>query len=701
MLSGGRPAVSAEPMRLAVLWARAFAAVGADATDPVAAQALLRELAAMVLGARAEARPMREAGLAVGRALVDAHYTHPESISASVEVLDQVLPASVSGSARAGLYAGLAEGYAQALRDRTQTEQEETFQAVLATYRSGEARFRAVFGNSGLGIAITDRGGRILEINARMADMLGTQTATARGWDIRELKGATDPAGRWAGFEDLLAGRRLHYAIDKEFVRDDGTAIWTRMRANGVRGASGVVELVLAVFEDITERREMNRRLLHQATHDALTGLPNRALLLDRLASLLERAGPADRVGLCFLDLDGFKSVNDTFGHQVGDHLLTAIARRLSETVDPRRHLVARMGGDEFVILVPDSVGTESATDVADAVIAALRKPVVVSGRRFTVSASIGVVERSIAGAQATDLLRDADVTMYWAKGDGKARWSLFDKERHSHQTRRHALAQALPAAIERGELFLEYQPIVALSDGSAHSMEALVRWNHPQRGLLSPGHFVPLAEENGSIVELGRWVLRQAAADAATWPPAPDGRPVPVAVNVAVRQLREPGLRADLDSALADAGLPADRLHLEITESALMSPDDEGRPAIRLLHMLADQGIRIVIDDFGTGYSNLAYLRTLPAHTLKIDSSFVAALATDTENGRRPARAIITGLITLAHACGMAATAEGVETSAQAECVRALGAETAQGFHFSRAVPASQVPAVVGRLLG
>ncbi|HEV2342646.1 MAG TPA: EAL domain-containing protein [Actinocrinis sp.] len=694
--------MSATPMQLATMWARAFAAAGADATDPVAAQALLHQLAAQVLEAPAAAQPLREIGVTVGRALVDAHYTHPESISASVDVLDQALPEHVGASARAGLYAGLAEGYAYALRDRTQSEQEETFQAVLATYRSGEARFRAVFRNSTLGIAIADRTGRILEINARMADMLGTQTATARGWDIRELKGATDPAGRWAVFEDLMTGRRLQYGVDKQFIRDDGTAIWTRMRANGVRGASGVVELILAVFEDITERREMNQRLLYQATHDALTGLPNRALLLDRLAALLRRAGTQDRVGLCFLDLDGFKSVNDTFGHHVGDHLLTAVARRLSATVDPARHLVARMGGDEFVILVTDSAGTESATDVADAVITALRKPVVVDGRALTVSASIGVVERPLAGAQATDLLRDADATLYWAKGEGKARWSLFDKRRHSRQAARHALAHALPAAIERGELFLEYQPIVALADGSTHGLEALVRWNHPQHGLLAPGHFVPLAEETGSIVELGRWVLRQATADAATWPSAPGGRPIPVAVNVAVRQLHEPGLRADLENALADAGLPADRLHLEITESALMSPDDAGRPAIELLHALADQGIRIVIDDFGTGYSNLAYLRTLPAHTLKIDSSFVAALATDSDGAHepRPARAIVTSLITLAHACGMTATAEGVETPTQADCLRSLGAETAQGFHFSRAVPVGQVPATIRRLV-
>ncbi len=687
-------------MQLATMWARRFAAAGTDATDPVAAQALLRELAAQVLGTRAQARPMREVGLTVGRALVDAHYTDPESISASVEVLDQALPAHVDSGARAGLYAGLAEGYAQALRDRTQAEQEETFQAVLATYRSGEARFRAVFRNSSLGIAVTDRGGRILEINARMAEMLGTQAAAARGWDFRELKGATDPAGCWTGFEDLLAGRRLQYGIDKQFVRDDGSAIWTRMRANGVRGATGAVELILAVFEDITERREMHQQLLYQATHDALTGLPNRALLLDRLAALLHRAGPQDRLGLCFLDLDGFKSVNDTFGHDVGDHLLTAVARRLRDTVDPARHLVARMGGDEFVILVPDSTGTESATRVADAVIKALRQPVVVGGRTLPVSVSIGIVERCVAGTQPAELLRDADVTLYWAKAEGKARWTLFDKQRHDRQAARHALARALPAAIERGELFLEYQPIVALADGSTHGMEALVRWNHPQRGLLLPGYFVPLAEETGSIVELGRWVLRQAAADAATWPTAPDGRPIPVSVNVAVRQFREPGLHADIDAALADAGLPADRLHLEITESTLMSPDDEGLAAIQLLHTLADQGIRIVIDDFGTGYSNLAYLRTLPAHALKIDSSFVAALATDPEHEPRPARAIITSLITLAHACGMAATAEGVETPAQAACLRALGAETAQGYHFSRAVPVGQVPDLIKRRL-
>jgi EAL domain-containing protein (putative c-di-GMP-specific phosphodiesterase class I) len=250
----------------------------------------------------------------------------------------------------------------------------------------------------------------------------------------------------------------------------------------------------------------------------------------------------------------------------------------------------------------------------------------------------------------------------------------------------------------------------VDLVNGGVHSLEALVRWNHPVRGLLGPGEFVPLAEETGAIVALGRWVLRRAVADAAGWPTAPGrpgsdglpgtcGRTPTVAVNVAVRQVREPGLLAEVHEALAATGLPADRLVLEITESAVMDPGESGRPALETLRALADSDVRIAIDDFGTGYSNLAYLRRLPAHTLKIDSSFVAALPQSGECGHSSAEAIVTGLITLAHACGMSVTAEGVETKDQADRLRELGADMAQGYYYSRAVPNDQVPALLVRL--
>jgi diguanylate cyclase (GGDEF)-like protein len=467
------------------------------------------------------------------------------------------------------------------------------------------------------------------------------------------------------------------------------------MQASTVRAADGSVELLIMMFEDITEQRQMNQRLLHQATHDALTGLPNRTMLLETLSELLETAKPEERIGLAFLDLDGFKGVNDTLGHEAGDRLLAEVARRLSQATDPDRHLVARMGGDEFIILVPRTINSACVTDVAKAALAALQEPIILDGRRLSVTASLGLVERAAAGAKPVELLRAADMTLYWAKSDGKARYALFEQERNEREVARYALAQALPAALEHGELFLEYQPIVDLNEGNTYAMEALVRWNHPVRGLLGPGEFVPLAEETGVIVALGRWVLRKAVHDAATWPAAPDGRRVVVAVNVAVRQVNEPDLCADVAEALDSSGLPPELLQLEITETAVMSPGESGRPALETLRALAGLGVRIAIDDFGTGYSNLAYLHRLPASTLKIDYSFVQALTQPTANGHDSAEAIVASLITLAHACGMTVTAEGVETTTQASILRGLGAERAQGFLYSRAVPHHRVAEV------
>ena len=698
------------PVDLATAWAHAL--TGASSVPMTAAQTreFVTQLAEWVAQA-ADPELARKTGIAVASALVDAHYTQPDSLAATLTVLDENWPGGLDPRARTALRSGLAAGYADALRERTRAEQELIRQAVLTAHRTSEARFRAVFRNAALGIGIADGEGRVLELNQRLAHMLGLEARSARGRDIRELKQLTDPPEYWAAHEQLLAGERPHYSADKQFTRPDGTIIWTRMRASTVRAEDGSVALLISVFEDITERRQMNQQLLYQATHDPLTGLPNRTRLLEQLGTVLREAKPDERIGLCFIDLDGFKGVNDTLGHEAGDRLLATVARRLSAAMDSEHHLVARMGGDEFVILVPQTSGPSSVTEVAEAALASFKQPIVLDDHRLTVTASIGLVERPVLGTEPTELLRAADITLYWAKSEGKACWALFDPERNAREVERYALSQSLPAALERGELFLEYQPIVDLSDGQVRVLEALVRWNHPVRGLLGPGEFVPLAEETGAIVALGRWVLRRAVADAAAWPcgpyPAwsgPEGdpnRPIlvdppAVAVNVAVRQVREGGLLAEVHEALAAAGLPADRLHLEITESAVMDPGESGRPALATLHELADSGVRIAIDDFGTGYSNLAYLRRLPAHTLKIDSSFVAALPADGSAGPSSAEAIVTSLITLAHACGMIVTAEGVETRAQADRLRALGADQAQGYYYSPPVRAALVAEVL-----
>ena len=370
-------------------WIRALAGTGLPAPEPDRDRRMLGRLAEMIIGVPDDEALAHKTGATVAGVLIDGHVTQPSALAATLTVLDRHPPA-VGPAAFSALRAGLAAGFADALRQRTRAEQEAIHRASLLAYRSGEARFRTVFANASLGIGIADRRGRVLEINDRLAEMLGIPAAAARGRDIRSLKQVTDPPEYWAAHEDLLAGRRSHYSAEKRFNRPNGTVTWTNLRSNTVRDENGEVQLLISLFEDITERRSMTEQLMHQATHDPLTGLPNRALLLDRLDTLLAAAGPEDRLGLCFLDLDGFKGVNDTLGHQAGDRLLASVAQRLAGVVAVG-NLVARLGGDEFVILLPHTEGPGDVVAVADAVLAEVRRPVVVDGNTLTVTASLGL----------------------------------------------------------------------------------------------------------------------------------------------------------------------------------------------------------------------------------------------------------------------------------------------------------------------
>ncbi|MET8906946.1 bifunctional diguanylate cyclase/phosphodiesterase [Micromonospora sp. NPDC004551] len=431
--------------------------------------------------------------------------------------------------------------------------------------------------------------------------------------------------------------------------------------------------------------RESEARFRHQATHDPLTDLPNRTLFTERLtAAITARGRGADRIGVCFLDLDRFKVVNDSLGHQVGDSLLVAVARRLRRVLG--EHLVARLGGDEFVILIERTGCTEDVVKVAEAALAAVSEPALVDGHELTVSASIGIVERPVAGTSPMELMRAADSTLHWAKAAGGARWSLFDADRNRRDLARYALAAAIPAALDRGEFYLDYQPLTGLRDGRVVGMEALVRWRHPELGVLRPDSFIPLAEETGLIVRLGSWVLAEACREAGTWAAGPAGAPF-VSVNLAVRQLHRPGLVQEVQGVLGRTGLPAERLQLEVTESTMMSTVTD---PVRALRVLADLGVRVAIDDFGTGYCNLAYLRDLPVSELKVAGEFVAGLRAPADDpGSRTDERILASLVSLAHALGLTVTAEGVETADQADRLRAIGCDAGQGWHFGRPGPA------------
>ena len=637
----------------------------------------------------------------VGADLVAVHFTSAESLARTVDLVGEELlsvlrlPETDEWRARvSALQGALCAGFMQAARKRTLDEQEAIRQAVLdardaveQALRTSEARFRAIFAEAAIGIGIADIGGRILEVNASMRRILGRPAEELRRMMVHDLMHPEDTDELWRQYEELVRGEREQYRVEKQFTRPDGGRVWTEMIVSLVRGEDGLPLYQVAMMEDVTERRLLQERLRHQAMHDPLTGLPNRALFLEQLGSALHSRESGERLALCYMDLDGFKMINDSLGHHVGDDLLVAVSERLASAVRGDGRLVARMGGDEFVILLQGSVGTNEAVNVADQVLDTLVEPIRIGGHELSVSASIGIVERAVEGQSAAELMRDADVTLYWAKADGKGRWSLFDPERNATEVAQFRLSATMPAALEREEFYVDYQPLVDLRQGRTAGVEALVRWWHPELGRLGPDRFIGLAEETGLIVPLGRWVLRRACWQAKQWSDEFGEQAPFVSVNLAVRQLRDPNLVSDVAAILHETGLDPARLQLELTESAVMGTADEPLDALRTLSQM---GVRIAIDDFGTGYSNLAYLRHLPVHELKIAGSFMEGLR-DADRADPVDARIVGTLVDLAHALGLTVTAEGVETQAQARRLADIGCETGQGWFFGRPSPPDQ----------
>ncbi|HYT38931.1 MAG TPA: EAL domain-containing protein, partial [Acidimicrobiia bacterium] len=435
------------------------------------------------------------------------------------------------------------------------------------------------------------------------------------------------------------------------------------------------------------QRHDTETALAHQALHDPLTGLPNRALLLDRLAQAAARGGrqPAP-LAVLFLDLDRFKVVNDGLGHRAGDELLQAVANRLLAVVRPG-DTVARLGGDEFVVLCEHLPNDDQAVELADRIAEVLSRPVTVSGRDVTISASVGIVIADAGHVGAEELLRDADTAMYQAKAEGRARFALFDPPSRRQVMDRLETEVALRRAIDRGDLRLCYQPELSLDDGRIVGLEALLRWQHPEKGLQLPGQFLPLAEETGLIVPIGEWALEEACRMASTLQRA--NRPSVVWVNLSGRQLAEPGLPSTIARILGETGADPTSLGLEITESVIMGDTRLSEETLRTLKGL---GVRIAIDDFGTGFSSLSRLRSFPVDALKVDRSFVAGISHDEEDS-----AIVVAVVGLARSLGMSAVAEGVETLEQAAALRAIGCDAAQGFYFSPPVDEQSAVTMLG----
>ncbi|MET9414827.1 EAL domain-containing protein [Streptomyces klenkii] len=563
---------------------------------------------------------------------------------------------------------------------------------TVVTQRNESSDFRAAFNAAQLAMAVVGRDGLVRTANHALGALLGTDPARLADAPAAEFTGLREDSRTWSAYREVLLGRRERLHCTRRLKHTGGQGVWAEVIVTPLPDSC---DTLLSVA-DISDRRDLRARLRHLRMHDPVTRLPNRSLFFERLTTALATASAADggtgRIGVCYLDLDGFKAINDTLGHRAGDRLLGAVARRLSECAAPGGHLVARLGGDEFALLVEESAGTEQLVELAACVQDRLQRPFEVAGQRLSVSASIGVVERPAAGTHATELMQAADTTLYWAKADGKARWTLFDPERNAHRMTRQALSSTLRPAVERGEFVLQYQPLVGLVDGVVRGVEALVRWRHPQFGMLPPNRFIGLAEETGAIVPLGRWVLGTACRQARLWQLAHPAEPIVVSVNVAVRQVWDSDLVSDVAAILAETGLPPRLLQLELTESAVMG--SAGRP-LQQLRQLSDMGVAIAIDDFGTGYSNLAYLSRLPVSTLKLDGSFVRGFRA--EEPPNPAdETIVEALVQLAHRLGITVTAECVESAEQAERLGRIGCDTGQGWFYSRPVPADSISSLL-----
>ena len=554
---------------------------------------------------------------------------------------------------------------------------------TAARLRQAQEQFRTAFEHASIGMALLDEQLRVLQANRSLAQLVGTAEEALVGQGL-DAYVAEDDRVRLRRTVAELSGARHAARLEVQLTRADGTTRWGLVAVSWLAGSAGVPARVVLQVENITERKEAEARMSHLATHDGLTGLPNRSLLRTRLEDALERA---ERIGLLFLDLDRFKIVNDGLGHAAGDELLRAVADRLSQVLRPG-DVVARIGGDEFVMLCHDIASEDDLVQVGVRVLAAMRPPVRLStGGDVTVAASLGAAVAHV-GDTADTLLRDADTAMYSAKAAGGARVQLFTAVLHSQAVRTHALELDLRRAVAGGELRLVYQPVVDLSTGRVSSLEALARWYHPKHGTIRPAEFVAIAEQSDLIIELGTWVLRRAMTDAVSWPVG-SGPAAGIAVNVSPRQLMAPGFADLVRDLLAETGLPGNRLCLEVTETALIG---EIAPVVAALRALRELNVSLAIDDFGTGHASLSYLTQFPVDTVKVDQSFVAGVATDAGSA-----AIVGGVVAMAHAYGLKVVAEGAETAEQLAALRRLGCECAQGYVLASPMAADAIAGVLG----
>ncbi|MEB3371642.1 EAL domain-containing protein [Saccharopolyspora mangrovi] len=555
--------------------------------------------------------------------------------------------------------------------------------------RTAEQRYATVVSLLDEGVLIIDKGGRIVTANPAAANILGYREDALLGtspesWLTYDEDGNRLPEA--PSYRTRVTGEPENRRVTR-FERADRSSAWLAISARSLTPDDSPPHRTMVSFTDITEPRAFRKQLEREATHDPLTGLANRTMVLRRLQAAMRETGRTTSTGVMFIDLDKFKIINDSLGHVVGDEVLRVAGERLRAVMRSDEH-VGRHGGDEFVVLVHDEGDAARLHALADRIRRRLTEPIMIDGRQLHVDASIGIVLVPPDDSRsAEDVLRDADVAMYEAKTRGRGRVAFFDVQLRERLQRYLELEQDLRAAVDRDELWLAYQPIVNLHSNRVSAVEGLLRWTHPQHGTVSPEEFIPMAEESDLIHHIGSWVLSTAVEQISQFR-SDIGLDLRLKANLSVRQLEDPELPEAVDEAMRKSGLPGQALSLEITESALMH---DPVTAARMLQELRRHGVRLAIDDFGTGYSSLAQLLRLPLDSLKIDRSFINDLAHS-----RDSEALVTSIVAMAHAVDLRVIAEGVENAAQLAVLRRLGCDQAQGYYLGRPSPVQELAGTI-----
>ena len=626
----------------------------------------------------------------VGRSMVEHDFISSATLEQTLACLGEHIPVTQPQ------LAALAAGYAEGLRDRTLDQQELSRTAAITTMRraeaavrASEAKFRAIFESAAFGIVVSDLKGEIIDVNEALLAMLDYKHDDVRKMSGRDFVHPDDREGLRQLTKQLIASEHDNVRVEKRMVRSDGETIQTHMAISLVREGDDAPPYLVTMIENMNEMRALQTQLVRQSLNDMQTGLPNRAQFLGWLEGATGSKGP-DTLALVQVDIDGFRGVNDAFGHEAGNRVLMHVATHLRAVFSEEIAKIARIGEDEFGVLIKDPQDVRSVVALVEDFTARLEEPIWLDGHGVGVTTSVGVVARAARGGDAADLLRAADVTVGWAKRDGKAQWALYDRERDVHDKERYALAASIPGALEEGQFRVDYVPAYSLTDGSVLALEAKIVWDHPERGVLCPEMFLDQASNNGMIVRLVHWALDDACRHASDWHQVLGARMPALSIDLPTRLCQEPELVAEVARVLDRTGLPASLLRFELHEHLPALLNDE---QLDELTILAERGIGLVLDQVNGGNVGVDRLRRLPLTGVKFTGSVVHGLD---EGANRVEESASVTLLTWASILRLPLYAEDVRTPVEAARLAELGVTGGQGAHFSPPLSAAEVSALL-----